>query len=92
MNILTVCGMGSGSSLILKMNVDEILEAEGRDAEVEACDIGSVGAHSADLILATRDFKDPLEEYSVDKIFLGNVVDKVAIKKELDKYFEGKGN
>lgn len=91
MNILTVCGMGSGSSLILKMNVDEILESEGRDADVEACDFGSVGAHDADLIMATKEFEDPLSEYDVDKIFLSNVVDKIAIKKALLNYFDEKG-
>lgn len=91
MNILTVCGMGSGSSLILKMNVDDILAAEGREAEVEACDIGSVAAHAADLILATKDFEDPLAEYDVDKILLSNVVDKVVIQQKLDQYFAEKG-
>lgn len=91
MNILTVCGMGSGSSLILKMNVDEILANEGRDANVEACDVGSVGAHDADLVMATHEFEDELAEFPVAKIFVTNVVNKANIKQQLDDYFAKKG-
>lgn len=91
MHILTVCGMGSGSSLILKMNIDEILEDMDIDADVEACDIGSVAAHDADLIFATQDFEDPLAEFDVDKVFLANVVDKNAIAAKVQNYFDQKG-
>lgn len=88
MKILTVCGMGSGSSLILKMNVDDILSSMGKDADVEACDIGSVGGQAVDLIISTKEFTDPLSEYSVDKIFVTNVVNKSDLEAQLKKYFE----
>ncbi|MDM8213955.1 PTS sugar transporter subunit IIB [Enterococcus hirae] len=88
MKILTVCGMGSGSSLILKMNVDDILSSMGKDADVEACDIGSVGGQAVDLIISTKEFTDPLSEYPVDKIFVTNVVNKSDLEAQLKKYFE----
>jgi PTS system ascorbate-specific IIB component len=83
MKILTVCGMGSGSSLILKMNVDTILEEEGIQADVEACDLGSVGGSAADLIISTQELESKLEDYDTKKIFVNNVVDKEAIKAKL---------
>lgn len=83
MKILTVCGMGSGSSLILKMNVDSILEEEGISAEVEACDLGSVGGNPADLIISTAELENRLSDYDTKKIFVNNVVDKDAIKEKI---------
>lgn len=85
MKILTVCGMGSGSSLILKMNVESVLKEEGISAEVEACDLGSVGGSEADLIISTKDLESQLEGSNVKKIFLHNVVDKSVLKEELLK-------
>ncbi|WP_423189008.1 PTS sugar transporter subunit IIB [Alkalibacterium sp. f15] len=83
MKILTVCGMGSGSSLILKMNVDSILEDEGIDAEVEAVDLGSVGGAIADLIISTQELESKLEDYDIKKLFVNNVIDKEALKVKL---------
>lgn len=90
MKIITVCGMGSGSSLILKMNVDSILEDLGVFATVEACDLGSVGGNPADLIVSTNELKPQLEEFNTDKIFVNNVVDKAQLREELTKYFNKK--
>ena len=90
MKIMTVCGMGSGSSLILKMNVDSILEDLGVFATVEACDLGSVGGNPADLIVSTNELKPQLEEFNTDKIFVNNVVDKAQLREELSKYFNKK--
>lgn len=80
MKILTVCGMGSGSSLILKMNVDQIMEEEGISAEVDAVDLGSVGGYSADMIISTQELASKLEDFEAKKVFVNNVVDKDAIK------------
>lgn len=90
MKIITVCGMGSGSSLILKMNVDSILEDLGVFATVEACDLGSVGGNPANLIVSTNELKPQLEEFNTDKIFVNNVVDKAQLREELSKYFNKK--
>ncbi|MDM8101353.1 PTS sugar transporter subunit IIB [Oceanobacillus oncorhynchi] len=86
MKILTVCGMGSGSSLILKMNVEEVLSGLGKDAEVDACDIGSVAGHQVDLLISTKEFGDQLEEFTADKILVSNVVDKSDIEQQLKDY------
>lgn len=85
MKILTVCGMGSGSSLILKMNVESVLNEEGISADVEACDLGSVGGSEVDLIISTKDLESQLKDIPGKKVFLHNVVDKSVIKEELLK-------
>lgn len=85
MKILTVCGMGSGSSLILKMNVDSILSKLGIDAEVSACDLGSVGGQSVDLIISTKELQRQLDHYPTEKIFVTNIVNKSDLQKQLEE-------
>ena len=89
MKILTVCGMGSGSSLILKMNVDKILGDMGVDADVEVCDLGSAKGTQAYLIISTTGLKSQLDDITVEKIFITNVINKeeltVALKEHFDK-------
>ena len=41
MKIVTVCGMGFGTSLMVKMAIDDLLSEIGFDAEVEASDVRS---------------------------------------------------
>lgn len=88
MKVLTVCGMGSGSSLILKMNVDSVLSKLGIEADVQACDIGSVGGQSVDLLISTKEFDGPLSDFSADKILVSNVVNKSEIEEKLTSYFD----
>ena len=39
LKILTVCGLGQGTSLILKMNVEQVLGDMGIQADVEHTDV-----------------------------------------------------
>jgi len=48
MEIITVCGMGFGTSLMLKMTVDDILNEKGIKADVSALDVGSAKGRNAD--------------------------------------------
>lgn len=80
MNIMTVCGMGMGSSLILKMNVDDILKKNGIKADVEACDLGSVNGKAADLVITTYELKSQIEDKGFNVVYVHNVVDKKSIE------------
>ncbi|MGX6978802.1 PTS sugar transporter subunit IIB [Vagococcus elongatus] len=86
MKILTVCGMGSGSSLILKMNVDSILNDLDITADVEVCDLGSAKGTQADLIISTTGLKNQLEDIPTEKIFITNVINKEELKDALTNY------
>ena len=44
MKILAVCGMGLGTSLILRMNAEKALKQLGIEADVEVSDMGSARA------------------------------------------------
>ena len=51
MKIVTVCGNGVGSSLMLAMKIEELCKEEGIQADVESCDFNSAQGKAADLIV-----------------------------------------
>ncbi|EHR36889.1 PTS sugar transporter subunit IIB [Facklamia languida] len=56
-NIVTVCGNGIGSSLLLKMKVEAICDSMGIDANVESCDSNAAVGKEADLFVTVKEFK-----------------------------------
>ena len=83
LRIVTVCGAGVGSSMMLRVFTQQILKAEGIDAEVEASDIGSVNADSYDIVITTSDFADILRSSSAKIIRIDNMMDKAYLKEQL---------
>ncbi|MEW9032018.1 MAG: PTS sugar transporter subunit IIB [Planifilum fimeticola] len=91
MKIVTVCGMGFGTSLMVKMAIDDLLNEIGFDAEVEASDVGSVKGMAPDLVVASAEMRDVLSEMESDVIYLNNMADKGEIRKKLLAYLKEKG-
>lgn len=56
-NIVTVCGNGIGSSLLLKMKVEAICKEMGIEANVESCDSNAAVGKGADLFVTVKEFK-----------------------------------
>lgn len=54
MKVVTVCGMGFGTSLMLLMSVKESGRKYGITVEGEATDLGSYKGKSCDLIVARQ--------------------------------------
>ena len=61
LNIVTVCGFGIGSSLILKMTVDDMLAAEGITADTVPQDVTSVAGIHADLLFTSNELFPQIE-------------------------------
>lgn len=88
MYIVCVCGLGMGSSLILKMTVDKAIGQLGiKDCEIEHWDAGTVDSKSADLIVTSEDFRDRFAERK-NVVFVKNVVNTEEVKGVLKAYFE----
>ncbi|MDT6981471.1 PTS sugar transporter subunit IIB [Levilactobacillus zymae] len=93
MKIIAVCGLGVGSSVIAKMNMESILADEGRDdVDVDTVDLGSIMSAPADIYVTTRELFDQFPDEDKDKtIVLTNFVDQADIKKHLDARFAEMG-
>ncbi|KOO51080.1 PTS sugar transporter subunit IIB [Viridibacillus arvi] len=88
MKIYTVCGMGFGTSLMVKMTIDDILKEIGEKANVEAIDMGSAKGLSADLFVTSNDMKGSFPSVDAPVIYLNNMVDKAEIKEKVTCFFE----
>ncbi|HWR29561.1 MAG: maltose transporter subunit [Firmicutes bacterium] len=85
MKILCLCGMGLGSSLIAKMNIDEILKEMNLRATVETCDVGSIRSEKADLYVTTRELAANIPaENAAKTVILTNFVKKDEIRKAME--------
>ena len=85
LKIVTVCGAGVGSSMMMRLFTQQILDAEGIEATVDAADIGSVSPDNYDILITTSDFADALRQSSAKIIRIDNMMDKEFLKTELLK-------
>ncbi|WP_182201526.1 PTS sugar transporter subunit IIB [Paraliobacillus salinarum] len=92
MKIYTVCGMGFGTSLMVKMTIDDILADEGIKANVEAIDMGSAKGIEADLFITSKDMLGSFPEVDQPVIYLENMTDKNEIKQKLNSFFNEQDN
>lgn len=88
MKIYTVCGMGFGTSLMVKMTIDDILKEINEKADVEAIDMGSAKGLRADLFITSSDMEGSFPNVDAPVIYLKNMVDKVEIKEKITKFMK----
>lgn len=84
MKILCVCGLGQGTSLILKMNVEEVLNEKNIMADVEHIDLSSASSMSADYIITSNELAESLQEHPAKVIVVNNYFDLEEIKAAVD--------
>ncbi len=88
MHIVCVCGLGMGSSLILKMTVDKALREIGATGhDVEHWDAGTVDSRNGDLIVTSEDFRSRFEGRK-NVVYVRNVVNTAEVKEKLKAYLE----
>ena len=89
MRIVCVCGLGMGSSLILKMSVEKAMSQLGVDCDVEHWAAGTM-ATNYELVVAAEDFRDELAGRN-NVVFVKNVVNVTLVKEALKAYLEDNG-
>lgn len=83
LKILTVCGVGQGSSLIMRMFVEDVLKELGIPAKVEHTELLTAKSSDADIIVASVIHADEFEGSDKIVVPLKNLVDKEEIKSKL---------
>ena len=84
LKIVTVCGFGIGSSLILKMTVDSVLSKNGIDAETEPHDVTSVTDSGVDLLLTSQSLFDQVKEkVTCPIILIENFVSQSEVEEKI---------
>ena len=84
MKILVCCGSGLGSSFMIEMNIQNILNELGVNGiEVSHSDLSSAKGMSADIYVSTRDLSSQLEGLGGEVISLNNMIDMDELKNKL---------
>lgn len=83
MRIVTVCGMGFGTSLMLLMDVQAIAKKHGYDVDGEAVDLGSAKGKSCDFMVASSEIASELSDESVEVVSINNLLDKEEIEQKV---------
>lgn len=84
MKIVCVCGMGIGTSVLLKMNVEKVLGQLELDATVEAVDMKTAReTKDAQIIMTTPDLAQLLTETNSEVITIDHFFDLEEINKKL---------
>lgn len=87
MKIIAVCGMGIGTSVLLKLNAEKVLRMLDLEATVEAADVATVRKVSFDaqIILTTPDLVDQLQGLPAEIISIQHVFDLEELSIKLSK-------
>jgi len=84
MKILTVCGVGQGTSLILKMTVEDVLQKMGVQADVENTDVSSARSMNSDIVVLSQDLANTLgTDVDADVVVVNNYFDEEEVEDAL---------
>ena len=87
MKILCVCGLGQGSSLILRMNVEDILKEKGIYADIDNTDASSASFDRCDYIITSNEIANSVHNPKAKVIITSNYFNKIIIEKEISEIF-----
>lgn len=85
MKIVTLCGMGFGTALMLKMFLDDVLKELGiKGAEIVAWDLQSFkGVGKVDIIVAPHDMEFYLKGVDAEIVYLDKLTDTAEMKRKM---------
>jgi PTS system ascorbate-specific IIB component len=86
MKILTLCGAGIGTSGILKVNAERVLQRLGIEARVVAIDASMLESEldDAQVILTGPEFVDTIGKTFADVIVIENYFDTAELQRKLE--------
>lgn len=72
LKIMTVCGFGLGSSLVLRMTVDEVLQKHNIKAETFCSDADTAVGQNYDLVITSGEMERLFKDVDVPVIVINN--------------------
>ena len=85
--IVTACGAGMGSSLVLRMWTEDVIKEMGIDAKVEAMDASGARSAKCELVLTSHALVDVVTNPECHETrWVTNYIDKASIRQQLEGY------
>lgn len=87
MKIIAVCGMGIGTSVLLKINAEKVLKMLDIEATVEAADMSTArqASFDAQIILTTPELVESLRGVKAEIISIDHFFDLEELNSKLSK-------
>lgn len=89
---LVACRTGMGSSMLLKIKVDQVIKENGYPINVEHSNLDAIDSKSWDFIVTMSDITDDVKDKVPYCVAIRNLMDKVEIKKGIEGFLEFKKN
>lgn len=80
--VLAVCGMGLGTSAILKSRLRVALDATGVDYMLDVTDASAATGAQADLIFTSDELSDRLARHPAKVVIINNFTDREEINQK----------
>lgn len=77
--VFAVCGMGLGTSAILKSRLRTALEATGVDYTLDVADKSTAAGQQADVIFTSAELAEDLKKLSAKIVVINNFMDREEI-------------
>lgn len=87
---LVCCRAGMGSSMLLKIKVDQVIKENGYPIETEHGNLDSLIGFKGELVITMEDLTAELSKVVPYALGIRNIVDKEEIKKKLDEFLASK--
>ncbi|NNC13033.1 PTS sugar transporter subunit IIB [Planctomonas sp. JC2975] len=86
MKIVAICGAGVGTSGILKVNAERVLDRLGISADVSATDVASVATTGSDaqVILTSPELVPRIPPTNADIVVIDNYFDLSELERKLE--------
>ncbi|WCG06103.1 PTS sugar transporter subunit IIB (plasmid) [Vagococcus lutrae] len=85
---LIACRTGMGSSMMLKIKVDQVVKANNFPLEVQHSTLDDVKSFKGDLLITMADVADEMTGQVPYVIGINNLMDKEEITKKLQLFFD----
>lgn len=89
MKFMAICGSGLGSSFMVEMNIQDVLNDLGvTSVEVSHSDISSASDNDADVFFLARDVAENVSLDSSKIVVLDSIIDKEELRDKVTKVVE----
>jgi PTS system ascorbate-specific IIB component len=86
--VFAVCGMGLGTSVILKSRLKKALDEAGADYSLEVTDASSASGQSADLIFTSDELADKIKNKDAKVYVIKSFTDRKEIGEKVQQALE----
>jgi PTS system ascorbate-specific IIB component len=91
LEVITVCGVGMGTSLIMRMTAEEVFKALGIRAHVQAVDTASARGMAADMLIGQEMHTEEFVGRGPIVVTVDNFIDKTEMRDKILAGLEAAG-